>query len=476
MTIDENIPLKHLNTFKIGGAARYFCVAKSVDDLKEAAAFAHRIKVPIFVLGGGSNILISDEGFPGLVIKMALRGITFEDNKDYAKVRAAAGENWDGFVDEVVKNGLWGVENLSGIPGTVGGALVQNIGAYGAEVLSVIESVEIFDTGNLATRTISAAQCRFKYRDSLFKHPDGKNYIITSVLFRLSKEGKPNIFYKDLERYFGEPGAPKPDLSAVRKAVLKIRAGKFPPLGKFGTAGSFFKNPLVSEYILTDIRKSFPEIPAFAASGGFVKLPLAWILDKACNFKGRRMGPVGLYEKQPLVLVNFGEASAHEVSVFADKVAADVKERIGVDIEREVQSIGEDNPPVRYQTWFWAAVYFIMPKLAAFIQFFGWHHFRENYFIGFLRKDRGLEDLIKYLREGGYAKAYMAWKEPGEVLSLRRIARCKFQYHLRLFENGEIRGHYEYAPEASPVGHLRRAVFTDPKDYFEHLLCEFLER
>lgn len=476
MTIDENVPLKHLTTLKIGGLARYFCIAKSLQDLKEAVTFARNVKVPIFVLGGGSNVLISDDGFEGIVIKMSIRDISFDYGKIYVKAHVAAGEGWDDFVDEIVKKGLWGIENLSGIPGTVGGALVQNIGAYGAEVSSVVESVEIFDADSLETRTLSAEQCRFGYRDSLFKHPDGKNYMITKVLFKFLKEGRASISYKDLSQYFSESSAPKPSLESIRKAVLKIRSQKFPPLNKFGTAGSFFKNPMVSEHILTDIRKSLPEIPTFPNGRGLVKLPLAWILDKACNFKGRKMGHVGLYERQPLVLVNFGEATAHEVSVFADKVATDVKNRIGVLIEREVETIGEDNPPIRYQTWFWSMVYFLMPKLTAFIQFFGWHRFRQNYVVGFLRKDKSSEDLIKYLHKKGYSKAYMAWKDSGEVLSLRRITRHKFQYHLRLFEDGEIRGHYEYTAEANPLGHLYEIVFNNPDEYLKHLLHEYLEK
>lgn len=476
MTIDENVSLKHLTTLKIGGTARYFCIAKSPDDLKEAAVFAKNAKVPIFILGGGSNVLISDEGFHGIVVKMNFRGVEFDESKTHTKVKVAAGESWDDFVEEVVKKGLWGIENLSGIPGTVGGAPVQNVGAYGVEVSSVIESVEIFDMDTMEKRIISAPQCRFGYRDSLFKHSDGKNYVITSVLFKFSKEGEPNITYKDLDRYFKEPHAGKPSPQSIRKAVLKIRSEKFPPLSKFGTAGSFFKNPIVNEHIFADVRKSFPEIPSFPNVQGLIKLPLAWILDKACNFKGRKMGHVGLYEKQPLVLVNFGEATAHEVLVFADKVAADVKNRTGVEIEREVAMIGEDNPPKMYQNWFWTSVYFLMPKITATVQFFGWHHFRQNYVIGFLRKDKTPEDLIKYLHKKGYSKTYMSWKDTGEVFSLRRIIRKKFQYHIRYFNDGEIRGHYEYTAEANPLGHLYEVVFNNPDEYFAHLLHDYLEK
>ncbi len=476
MTIDENILLKHLTTFKIGGLARYFCVAKSVADLKEATTFAKKAGVPIFVLGGGSNVLISDEGFHGLVIKMAIQGVKFEDDGNYVRAIVSAGESWDNFVSEAVKKGLWGVENLSGIPGTVGGAPVQNIGAYGVDVSETIESVEIFDTDNLGTRNLSADQCRFRYRDSLFKRPDGKDYIITKVSFRLAKEGKPNIFYKDLNKYFTLPGAPKSSIEEIRKAVLKIRSAKFPPLDKFGTAGSFFKNPIVDNGILEDLKKKFPEIPSFPTDDGLVKLPLAWILDKVCGSRGLKMEHVGLYERQPLVLVNFGEASSHEVLVLADKVAMDVRDKIGIKIEKEVRAIGEDRPPAKYRTGFWTLAYIYLPKITAVIQFFGWHHFRQNYLIGFLKSNKSPEDLMRHLNSKGYSRAHLAWKDKGEVFSVRKIVRHDFQYHIRFFNDYEIRGHYEYTAESHPIGHLCEAVFTDPKDYFDHLLYGYVEK
>jgi hypothetical protein len=188
------------------------------------------------------------------------------------------------------------------------------------------------------------------------------------------------------------------------------------------------------------------------------------------------MGHVGLYERQPLVLVNFGEATAHEVSVFADKIVHDVKEKFGLEIEREVQSIGEEHPPKEYQTWFWSLVYSFMPKVTALVQLIGFHRFRQNYKVGFLRKDKTPDDFAKLLHKHGYSKAFMAWKDLGEVLSVRKIVHKKFQYHIRLFKDGEICGHYEYTPEANPIGHLYEVVFTNPKEYFEHLLHSLLQR
>ncbi len=476
MTIDENIPLKHLTTFKVGGNARYFCVAKSVNDLEEAMIFSKRAGVPFFILGGGSNVLISDEGFHGLVIKIAFKGLSFEDHKTHIKAHVAAGEHWDNFVEEAVREGFWGIENLSGIPGTAGASPVQNIGAYGAEISSCVETVDIFDAESSSVRKLSADQCRFGYRESLFKRPEGKNFIITSVTYRLLKDGKPNISYRDLDRHFGESGVSKPGLREIRQAILKIRRDKFPSLEEFGTAGSFFKNPIIGEKEFELVRKNFPNIPSFPAGRGLVKISLAWILDKALGFKGKKMGHVGLYDKQPLVLINFGEATAHEILVFADKVAHDVKEKIGLNIEREVRSIGEELPPSRYQNWFWSVIYTILPKFTAFIQAVGIHRFRQSFVIGHLREDKTPEDFSKHLRSKGYSKAFMAWIDPGEVLSLRKIVHKKFQYHIRLFRDGEIRGHYEYTPEGNPIGHLYETIFQNPKDYFHHLLHVFLKK
>ncbi|OHA15298.1 MAG: UDP-N-acetylenolpyruvoylglucosamine reductase [Candidatus Taylorbacteria bacterium RIFCSPLOWO2_02_FULL_43_11] len=476
MTIDENVPLKSLNTLKVGGEARYFCVVKNLEDIKEAAVFGKRAGVPILVLGGGSNVLISDQGFSGLVVKMAMRGMKFDEKKGHTNIDVAAGENWDNFVEEVVSEKLWGLENLSGIPGTVGASPVQNIGAYGTEVSSFLDSVEIFDLKESKERRLESEECQFGYRDSLFKKPDGKHLVITSVRFKLPKDGKPSLSYKDLDKFFGQRGAPKPILKNIREAVLKIRAEKFPSLDKFGTAGSFFKNPVISEKLFEKLKEQFPGIPGFPSGDGSFKLSLAWILDNLLNLKGKRMGNVGLYEKQPLVLVTDGDVTSHEVSVFADKIATEVKDKTGIDIEREVQSIGEDNPPSRYQTLFWTSVYHFWPKLTAFVQAFGIHKFRQKYIIGFLKKGKTPEEFTKHLKNKGYSKAYMAWKDLGEVLSLRKIIRKNFQYHIRLFEDGEIRGHYEYTAEANPLGHFYEVVFTDPKDYFEHLLHGYLDK
>ncbi|MCR4334872.1 MAG: UDP-N-acetylmuramate dehydrogenase [Patescibacteria group bacterium] len=328
MEIKTEVLLGDMTSFKIGGKASYFALVKTIDDIKEAILFAKNKKIPWFVIGGGTNILINDNGYKGLVIKNDIKGV------DGLKI--GAGENWDEFVGQCVEDELYGVENLSGIPGTIGASPVQNIGAYGVEVKDVIESVDVLNTECLTFETLSNKDCCFKYRDSIFKKPEGKKYIITYVTFKLKKKGELNIEYKDLRNYFFEKNV-APTLEKVRKAVLEIRGKKFPDLSKYGTAGSFFKNPIINKLQYEKLLEKYPLLPNYYVDENNVKIPLAWVLDNICNLKGVRKGDIGTYEKQPLVLVNWGHATAKEVKEYAEKIANCVKEKIGIDIELEVQ-------------------------------------------------------------------------------------------------------------------------------------------
>lgn len=346
MIFQENISLSGLNTFKVGGNARYFCVVKTIDELKKALFFAKEDKLPFFILGGGSNTLFSDEGFDGLIIKMEiLRREIEQDSKNEIKLSLGVGENWDELVSFAVENHFYGIENLSGIPGTVGGAVVQNIGAYGAEVGDSIIEVEILDASNMKTKILNRKECLFSYRSSIFKKQEGGNYIVTRVLLRLIKDGKLNTNYKDIGEYLKNiplhhsNGCINPDsvnLKSLRSAVLEIRAKKFPDLNFYGTAGSFFKNLTVNAKIIEKLREKYPQIPSYYINGENFRIPLAWVLDNVCKFKGFRKGKVGLYENQPLVLINFGGASSDNIKKFADEIALRVKEKVGIDIEVEV--------------------------------------------------------------------------------------------------------------------------------------------
>lgn len=336
MIFQENVSLRGFNTFKIGGDARYFCVVETVEELREAVIFAKKKKIRFFILGDGSNTLFSDKGFDGLVIKMEIAGRSFEEKLNgEIRLSVAVGENWDEFVNFAVKNNFYGIENLSVIPGTVGGAIAQNIGAYGAEVGNSVIEVEVLDVSDMKIKILSAKECLFSYRDSIFKKPKGKNFIVITVLFGLKKNGKLNVSYKDILEYLENKNIDEITLKDLRSTVLLIRAKKFPDLKIYGTAGSFFKNPAVSRNFYECLQEKYPQIPAYSVGENF-RIPLAWILDNICGLKGSRKGAVGLYEKQPLVFVNFGGASANEVKNFANEIIRIVKEKVGIEIEPEV--------------------------------------------------------------------------------------------------------------------------------------------
>ena len=343
MTIQENVPLAPFTTFRIGGAARFFVRAKTVDEVREAVTFAQGKKV--FILGGGSNLLISDAGFDGVVIKNEIAGIVEEkmsDEENFTRIIAGAGENWDNLIDYVVKKGLYGLENLSLIPGTVGASPVQNIGAYGVEAKDLIDWVEVYNPESSKVEQLKNADCQFGYRDSIFKHKR-KNNIILRVAFLLQKTGAVNIEYKDLKNYFAEKGIGSakvlPTLQSVRKAVIEIRTKKLPDLAKVGTAGSFFKNAVITKIEAESLVKKYPELPVFQTDGDNVKVPTAWILDKICGFKGLRKGNVGVYENQALVLVNFGGGTAQEIKNLAQEMIVSVKQKTGITISPEVEFV-----------------------------------------------------------------------------------------------------------------------------------------
>ncbi len=301
INIRENVSLKEFVTFKTGGIARFFCEVQTVDELKEALA-SHK---KFFILGGGSNILISD--YDGLVIKMNI------DN---------AGRSWDDFVAENMALGNYGLENLSYIPGTVGAAPVQNIGAYGVEVGDRIEKVHTINAKTLKERIFSNKECEFSYRNSIFKKE--KEWIITKVEFNFTNQI--NISYKGLENL----KTPQ----EIREAVIKIRKEKLPDWHILGTAGSFFKNPIVPIGSV-----NYPDLPKYPVDEKTEKISLAFIIDKICGMKDFRIGNVGTYKNQALVIVNYGGATAKEVDEFANEIARVVKEKTRLDIEREVESV-----------------------------------------------------------------------------------------------------------------------------------------
>lgn len=335
MKIEQNVPLSDLTTFHIGGPARYVASVTSVDELQEALDFASDKNLAVHILGGGSNILAPDQGFDGLVLHVVLRGIEVGGST----VVAAAGEGWDALVGQAVSHKLWGLENLSGIPNSVGGAIVGGIGAYGASVGEHLAWVETFNTQTRQVERFTATECRFGYRDSVFKHRP--ELVVARAAFELSAKPAPNVSYKDLAARFipskVEGFAGSPDLSTIRAAVLAIRDGKFPDISKEGTAGSYFKNPIVGQDEGARLRERYPELPLFAMPevSGY-KVPLAWLLDRVLNLKGASVGGARLFEQQPLVIAAHKGARASDVRALASMVKKECKEKLFLDIEEEV--------------------------------------------------------------------------------------------------------------------------------------------
>jgi UDP-N-acetylmuramate dehydrogenase len=332
MQIQEHIPLAPLTTFHIGGPARFFTHVQNIEELADALAFAKENNLKIFVLGGGSNILIPDEGFDGLVIKVELLGVEEKGNI----LVANAGESWGALVKRAVNKDLWGIENLSGIPGTVGGAVVQNIGAYGQALSQTLKWAEVFDTRTGEVKKLGTHDLKLGYRGSIFKEEDG-HYVVLRACLELSPNGVPVTTYRDLATRFENRS---PTIGEMREAVLDIRAQKFPDLAVEGTAGSFFKNPILGEAEAKKLQAEYPEMPVFAmpeTSG--VKVPLAWLLDHVLNVKGMRAGSARIFERQPLVIAAEKNASARDVRMLAEKIRELVREKLGIEIEPEVRVI-----------------------------------------------------------------------------------------------------------------------------------------
>ena len=328
-----------MTTMRVGGNARYLVRIKSLADLRSAVAFARSRNLPIFVLGGGSNMLVPSKGFSGLVLKIEFKGISYEEDGSTVQVIAGAGEVWDEVVRGAVARGLWGIENLSLIPGTIGGAVVQNIGAYGAEARDTIAWVEAFDMQIMKIKKFSRDECAFGYRESIFKK--NSNLIVVRAAFNLTHDSTPRIGYQDVKTFFAEKKINIPTLADIRNAVVAIRTAKM-PTARLGTAGSFFKNPVVSAEEFERLVKVYPEIKAYPQGDGTVKLSAAWLLDKVGGFRGYRQGDAGVYEHQALILVNYGTATTENILSLAREMKNVIKEKTNVSLEEEVVMMNEN--------------------------------------------------------------------------------------------------------------------------------------
>jgi len=333
--IVENELLAPFTTLRLGGTARFFVRVTEVSEIEEALHFAKDRSLPVLFLGGGSNLLVREIGFNGLVIKIEIKGIEKKEEGDHATYIAQAGEEWDAFVTRTCSDGYWGLENLSGIPGTVGAAPVQNIGAYGVELAESLLWIESIDTHTHTLVRHTPSQCHFSYRSSMFKK-ELNRYLIVRVAFMLSKRSTPRLAYKDVAAAF--MGRVPTSSQEVRESILHIRAQKFPNLLLEGSAGSFFLNPIVPFELAESLVTHYPELPHFSVEGG-VKLSLAWLLDHALHLRGTRIGGARLFEKQPLVIVTDTRATAKDVMLLQKKITADVEIAFSISLIPEVRII-----------------------------------------------------------------------------------------------------------------------------------------
>jgi len=336
MEISNSVSLKPYNSLAVEAEAEFLATAKNSAELYELLKQARENRWPVTVLGGGTNILPIGH-VKGLVILNRIEGIEYLPEKnDQILVKAGAGVMLDDLIADSVKKGYWGLENLSHIPGTVGATPVQNVGAYGVEVADLIKEVIVIDKGTGETETLNNQDCQFGYRDSYFKTEAGRNKLVISVTFALSSIPKPHLHYAGLKERLNKP---EPAIQEIRDTVIAIRSTKFPDWTKVGTAGSFFKNSIVTESHYQELQAEYPDMPGFLITEGLVKVPLGWVLEHICDLRDYRTGNVGTYKGQALVIVNYGGATANDIKKFADQVAEKVFAKTKIKIEWEVTKI-----------------------------------------------------------------------------------------------------------------------------------------
>ena len=335
MDVMTNISLKQYTTMKLGGEARYMATADSASDVVSLYRNARKENLPIFVLGGGSNVITHDEVFEGIVLLNKIKGFeVVSETDETTDVKIGAGEVWDETVEKAIGLGLQGIEAMSGIPGTAGAAPVQNVGAYGQEIADTLISLEAYDSKTDTIVTISADECDFSYRNSIFRGKEKGRYCILNITLRLNKAEPKPPYYASLQRYIDENDIREVNLSVIRVAVLNIRSEKLPDPAELPSAGSFFKNALVEKWKLEELQKEYSDIPNYAMSDGRYKIPTGWLIDKA-GLRGYRSHGMRVYEKNALVLVNDSATGYDDLAAIREEIVQIVFDKFGIKIEQE---------------------------------------------------------------------------------------------------------------------------------------------
>ena len=335
MDVMTNISLKQYTTMKLGGEARYMATADSASDVVSLYRNARKENLPIFVLGGGSNVITHDEAFEGIVLLNKIKGFEIiSETDETTDVKIGAGEVWDEVVEKAIGLGLQGIEAMSGIPGTAGAAPVQNVGAYGQEIADTLISLEAYDSKTDTIVTISADECDFSYRNSIFRDKEKGRYCILNITLRLNKAEPKPPYYASLQKYIDENDIREVNLSVIRVAVLNIRSEKLPDPAELPSAGSFFKNALVEKWKLEELQKEYSDIPNYAMSDGRYKIPTGWLIDKA-GLRGYRSHGMRVYEKNALVLVNDSATGYDDLAAIREEIVQIVFDKFGIKIEQE---------------------------------------------------------------------------------------------------------------------------------------------
>lgn len=335
MDVMTNISLKQYTTMKLGGETRYMATADSASDVVSLYRNARKENLPIFVLGGGSNVITHDEVFEGIVLLNKIKGFeVISEADETTDVKIGAGEVWDEVVEKAIGLGLQGIEAMSGIPGTAGAAPVQNVGAYGQEIADTLISLEAYDSKTDTIVTISANECDFSYRNSIFRDKEKGRYCILNITLRLNKAEPKPPYYASLQKYIDENDIREVNLSVIRVAVLNIRSEKLPDPAELPSAGSFFKNALVEKWKLEELQKEYNDIPNYAMSDGRYKIPTGWLIDKA-GLRGYRSHGMRVYEKNALVLVNDSATGYDDLATIREEIVQIVFDKFGIKIEQE---------------------------------------------------------------------------------------------------------------------------------------------